>query len=86
MYPMIERYMNMLKKSDVENFALSKNVHLNSEELDFTYAFVKKNWRAIIKNPNLFNIDRYKGKFSEENFLKVKQIYQEYFQKFSSFL
>ena len=86
MYNIIERYMSMLKKEDVFNFAVSKNIFLSNEELNFTYEFIKKNWQDIVKNPNLFEIERYKNKFSEENFKKVKQLFKEYHQKFGSFL
>lgn len=86
MYNIIERYMQKIKKEDVEQFALSKNVHLSNDELDFTYLFLKKNWQEIIKNPSIFNIDRYKDRYTEENFKKVKQVYLEYFQKFGSLL
>ena len=86
MYNIIERYMSMLKKEDVFNFAVSNNIFLSNEELNFTYAFIKKNWQDIVKNPNLFEIERYKNKFSEENFKKVKQLFKEYHQKFGSFL
>lgn len=86
MFNIIERYMAKITKEDVNNFAISKNCYLSSEELDFTYLFIKKNWREIIKNPNVFDIDRYKNKFSEENFKKIKQVYKEYFQRFGSML
>lgn len=86
MYSIIERYMSMLKKEDVFNFAVSNNIFLSNEELNFTYAFIKKNWQDIVKNPNLFEIERYKNRFSEENFKKVKQLFKEYHQKFGSFL
>lgn len=86
MYNIIERYMSMLKKEDVFNFAVSNNIFLSNEELNFTYAFIKKNWQDIVKNPNLFEIERYKNRFSEENFKKVKQLFKEYHQKFGSFL
>ena len=56
--------MNILKKEDVDNFAKSKNTYLSSEELDFTYNFLKKNWQDILKNPNAFDINRYKNNFS----------------------
>lgn len=86
MYSIIERYMSMLKKEDVFNFAVSKNIFLSNEELNFTYAFIKKNWQDIVRNPNLFEIEKYKNRFSEENFKKVKQLFKEYHQKFGSFL
>ena len=86
MYNIIELYINKLRKEDVSNFAISKSVYLSNEELDFTYDFIKKNWKDIVKNPNLFDIDRYKNKYTLENFNKVKKVFQEYLQKFRSYL
>lgn len=78
--------MNKLTKEDINNFALTKNCHLSEEELNFTYTFIKKNWQEIIKNPSIFDINRYKSHYSEENFAKINQVYKEYFQRFSAFL
>ncbi len=86
MYSIIEKYMNKLTVDDVNNFALSKNCSLSEEELNFTFIFIKKNWRDIISNPNVFDINRYKNKYSPENFEKVKKIYTEYFQRYSMYL
>ncbi|MEG0794213.1 MAG: hypothetical protein RSG95_00260 [Bacilli bacterium] len=86
MYNIIERYMAKLTIEDINNFAITKNANLSEDELKFTYEFLKKNWKEIIKNPNIFNIDRYKDKYSKENFVKIKQLYLDYFNKFAAFL
>lgn len=78
--------MAKLTIEDINNFAISKNANLSEDELKFTYEFLKKNWKEIIKNPNIFNIDRYKDKYSKENFVKIKQLYLDYFNKFAAFL
>lgn len=86
MYNIIEKYMNRLTIEEVNNFALSKNCHLSEEELNFTFLFIKKNWKEILGNPNVFDINRYKNHYTEENFQKIKQVYTEYFQKFAYLL
>jgi len=86
MFNIIERYMNKLSISDVDNFAKKNNVFLTEEELSFTYQFVKKNWQAIISNPSMLNLDRYKDKFSEENLLKIKKLFKEYSIRFKNYL
>lgn len=86
MYNIIERYMNVLKKEDFNAFALKNNVNLSEQELEFVYVFVKKNWQTIIANPNMFHFERYKDKFSEENYLKINKLIQEYMGKFKAFL
>ncbi len=86
MYNIIERYMNKLTKTDVDNFARKNNVFLNEEELDFTYTFVKKNWFSVISNPSSLNLDRYKDKFSEENLIKMKKLFKEYSIRYKNYL
>lgn len=86
MYNLVKRYMANLTKEEVNNFAVSKNVFLSSEELDFVYDFVKKNWEQVIKNPNLLNLERYKDKFTPENFSKIKKLFNEYSSRYQAFL
>lgn len=78
--------MEKLKKEDIQNFAIKNNVILSEEELAFTYQFVKKNWKIVLSNPNAFNLERYKDKFSEENYLKMNRLLKEYMTRYQSFL
>ena len=83
---MITKYLNNLSKEQVNEFALSKNIILNDEELDFTYEFIKKNYDEILKNPNLFDIDRYQGYYTPSTFAQIKKVYIEYLSKYQRFL
>ncbi len=86
MFNIIERYINKLTKEDIKNFATKKGATLSSAELDFTFDFVKKNWKDVLKNPNLFDLKRYQNHYSKENFEKIKQAFNEYYQKFGTYL
>lgn len=86
MYNLIERYMNKISPLDVNNFAQKNNIYLSEEELQFTYQFIKKNWQPILANPNVLNLNRYKDKFSEENFVKIKKLIKEYSIKYKNYL
>ncbi len=86
MFNIIERYMNKLSITDVDNFAKKNNIILSEPELTFTYQFVKKNWQQILANPNVLNLDRYKDKFSPENLLKIKKLFKEYSIKYKNYL
>ena len=86
MFNMIDKYMQRITKEDVNNFAISKNIILDNDELDFTYYFIKKNYKDLLKNPNLFNIDQYQSKYHNDNFNKIKKVYIEYFSKYHKFL
>ncbi len=86
MFILIERYMSKLDKETVNSFALKNNIQLNESELDFTYDFVKKNWKTILSNHGMFDLDKYKGKFSEENFPKVQKLLKESLLKYHDYL
>lgn len=86
MYNLIKAYMGRMTINDVNNFAISKNIYLSNEELSFVYEFISKNWEQVIKNPKLLNLERYKDRFSEENFNKIKKLFLEYSSRYSSFI
>ncbi len=86
MFNIIERYINKMTKEDVRNFAISKNINLSDSELDYTYNFVKKNYETMLRNPKLFDINRYRNNYTAENFNKISKVYQEYYQKYSNYL
>ncbi len=78
MFNIIGAYINKLTKDDINKFATLKGATLSNEELEFTYSFIKKNWKDILKNPSIFDIERYSRYYSKDNFIKVKQVFNEY--------
>lgn len=86
MYNIIVRYIKNLTKENVNNFALSKGINLSTDELDFTYSFIKNNYETFLNNPKLLDLERYKNKYTKENFEKISKVFQEYFQKYSHYL
>ena len=86
MFNLIERYIIRMTKEDVNNFALSKNIYFSDEELTFTYDFIKKKYKNMLKSPNLFDINRYEGHYTKENFSKITKVLNEYTQKYINYL
>lgn len=86
MFNIIERYIGKMNKEDINNFAKSKNIFLSENELDFTYNFVKKNYKEYFSNPKLFNLERYQNYYTKENFSKITKVYQEYTKKYANYL
>jgi hypothetical protein len=82
----IERYIERISKDDINSFLISKDIHLNETELDFTYNFIKKNYKDVLNNPTLFDINRYSNYYTKENFSKITKVYQEYFNRYSTYL
>ena len=60
MFVLIERYINNMDINDVNNFAINNGIGLSNEELDFTYRFIKQNWKNILYNHGIFDIEKYK--------------------------
>lgn len=86
MFNIVERYISKLTKDDIRNFALNKDINLSDNELNFTFDFVKKNYKNVLGNPRLFKIERYKNNYSEENFNKISKVWHEYSQRYANYL
>ena len=71
---------------DLQNLAISKGIDLSKEELDFSFSFIKKNWKNVLSNYNSFDLDKYKDKFSEENFMKINKLYKDLLFKYGRYL
>lgn len=74
----VDIYMNNLRKDDVLNFATKKDIRLSSEELDFTYDFIKKHYKEIMQDKYKYNFNDYKDRFSKENASKISKLIDEY--------
>ena len=85
MYNLIKNYIDKMTKEDINNFALTNNITLSKEELDFLYRFIKNNFDVIYSNPNV-DLSKYKKYFSEENFTKILKLVSDYKIKYASFL
>lgn len=86
MYNLIEKYIKNMTISDVKNFALKKGANLSENELNFTFNFIKSNYQNILKNPSLLDLERYKNKYTKENYEKLVKVFNEYSQKYSRYL
>ena len=86
MYFIVKRYVDNMSIHDLNNMAISKGIGLSKVELEFSYEFIKKNWMNVLSNKGLFDIDKYKSKYSEENFNKIKILYKELLLKYGMYL
>ena len=74
----VDIYMNNLRKEDIINFALKKDIILYKEELDFTYDFIKTHYKEIMKDKYKYNFKDYENRFSKENAEKINKLISEY--------
>ena len=71
---------------DLNNLAISKGIGLSDNELKFSYEFVKKNWKSILNNNGVVDLDKYKDKYSAKNFEKISSLYKEMISKYRIYL
>jgi hypothetical protein len=86
MHNLIIKYINNLSIDDINTFAIKEGIKLTKTELNYLYIFIKNDYNLFLNNPNNFNIDDYKDRFSEENYPKIKEVFLKYFNKFKNYL
>jgi hypothetical protein len=84
MYDIISRFMDKFTPQDIKDFASKNNIDFNEDEINFVYAFLKKNWEEILANPNLLILDHYRSHFSPENYDKIKNLVDYYRSQYTS--
>ena len=86
MKDLITNYIEKLTKEEIMNFLNKNNINLNEQELDFTFNYIKNNYKTIINDIDSFNIDRFKDKFREEIHVKLTNLINEYKNKYGNLL
>ena len=74
----IEGYIQNLTKSDVSNFAVKNGIDLTNDELNFTYNFIKTEYKQVLNNPNGFDFNNYRNRFSNDSFEKIESLIKKY--------
>lgn len=75
-FNIIKKYINMLKKEDIIEFAKKQNVKLNNIELDTIYNVLKTRWEEIYSN-GIKVIGEYKSKLSDATYSKLIELYKD---------
>ncbi|MCH5166486.1 MAG: DUF2624 family protein [Erysipelotrichales bacterium] len=74
----ITKYVSIMKKEDIINFANKNNLKVTNSEVDFIYTFIKNNFEHYLKNPESFDITQYKNRFSPENYEFLVNLVNKY--------
>ena len=82
---LIENYVKQIKQSDIYNFALMNNIDLSEKDIDILYYYLKKNWEELLYgNKNILN--DLKQEIDEKKFLKIKSLFEIYYNKYQDLL
>ena len=71
----IKKYVNILKKEDIVNFAKKNNLLLEKEELEIIYSTIKNRYIDIY-NDGIKVINEYKDKLKKNTYDKLIEVYE----------
>lgn len=83
---LIENYVKQINKKDIYNFALQNNIILTDEDIDILYHYLQNYWQEVLfgdKEKIFIQLEKEVGK---EKFLKIKSLFDFYFEKYQNLL
>lgn len=82
----IENYIKQVTKDDIFKFGALNDIELSEEEVNILYHYLNNYWEEILygNSEDVF-LDMEK-KFDSAKFLKMKELFSEYFQRYQKFL
>ena len=75
MYNLLNNYVYRLKKEDIVNFAIKKNILLDKNELEVVYHNIKTRFKDIYDD-GLKVIEENKNSLKETTYRKLKELYE----------
>ena len=85
MNSLLKKYINNLTIEKVNEFGVKNDIYLNNEELSFLLALIKTNIDDILVNDSKY-LNIIKNKFSEENYIKIKNLFLYYKNRYKGYL
>lgn len=83
---LIENYIKQIKKTDIYNFAIKNNIQLTEKDVDILYHYLKNNWQEILYGNSRGVLSELETKFDADKFLKIKELFDFYFEKYQDLL
>ena len=75
MYNLLKNYVDRLKKEDIVNFAIKKNIFLDKKELEVVYHNIKTRFKDIYDD-GLKVIEENKNSLKETTYRKLKELHE----------
>ena len=85
MNSLLKKYINNLTIEKVNEFGVKNDIYLNNEELSFLLELIKTNIDDILVNDSKY-LNIIKNKFSEENYIKIKNLFSYYKNRYKGYL
>lgn len=75
MYNVLKNYVDRLKREDIVNFAIKRNILLDKNELEVVYHNIKTRFKDIYDD-GLKVIEENKNSLKETTYRKLKELYE----------
>lgn len=85
MKSLIKNYIDLLTIDKLQEFAEKNNINLTIKELDYVLNLIKTNYEDIIKDDTKY-LENLKNNIKEKEFIKIKELYLFYKNKYSGYL
>ena len=82
---LLKKYINNLTIDKINEFGIKNDIHLEKDELSFLLELIKTNIDDILVNDSKY-LDIIKSKFSEENYIKIKNLFLYYKNRYKGYL
>lgn len=85
MHKLIENYIQNIRKKDIYDFALKNDILLTEKEQDILYHYLQNNWEEILygNSRDFFSLE---NQIDKDKFLKIKDLFDVYFEKYHNLL
>ena len=81
MINLIKIYIDKIKKEDMNIFLKNNGINLSEKELEYAYYIIKNKYELIL-NDNKSIFDDIKENISEDNYIKLMELYNNYKTKY----
>lgn len=78
---LIKKYINILTKENISNFARTKNIILTDQEAKIIYDFIKTYYNELLEK-NIYVFKYLKLKLNPNIYNKAIELYEEYSNKY----
>ncbi len=85
MKTLLKNYINLLTIEKVKKFSIKNNIFLSDEEISFLINLIKDNYDEIIIDDTKY-LEILKSKLSNDNFIKIRELYTYYKIKYKDYL
>lgn len=75
---LIKKYINLIDKDMINNYALKEKINLTSKELDIIYNSIKNDFDIITTTDFYKYLNNFKNDLSSKVYDKISDLYEKY--------